>query len=67
MRFLVILLLCSISLVSNGQSILGKWKTVDDQSGKIKSIVEIIEKSGKVYGTILKVFPDPGDDPDPVT
>ena len=65
MRILIILLLCTLPLISNAQ-VVGKWKTVDDQSGKIKSIVEIMEKSGKIYGTILEVFPDPGDDPDPV-
>ena len=61
-----ILVLLSVCFNSTAQSIYGKWKTVDDQSGKIKSIVEIFERSGKVYGKILEVYPDPGDDPDPV-
>jgi hypothetical protein len=33
---------------SNG--VTGKWKTVDDETGQAKSIVEIYEKSGKIYG-----------------
>ena len=45
---------------------LGKWKTIDDESGKTKSIVEIYEQDGQVFGRILRLFPDPGEDPDPI-
>lgn len=48
------------------QSIIGKWKTIDDNSGEERSVVEIFEQNGKVYGKILKLFRKPGDDPDPV-
>jgi uncharacterized protein (DUF2147 family) len=49
-----------------GQSIVGKWKTIDDNTGEAKSIVEIYEKDGKYFGKIMKIFPDPNEDPDPV-
>ena len=39
--------------LSFSQSILGKWKTIDDESGKEKSIVEIYENDGKIYGKII--------------
>ena len=39
-----------------GQSILGKWKTVDDLSGKEKGIVEIFEYKNKIYGRIVEIF-----------
>ncbi|MFV8346380.1 DUF2147 domain-containing protein [Flavobacterium sp. ZB4P13] len=39
-----------------GQSVIGKWKTIDDQTGKAKSIVEIYERSGKIYGKIIDIF-----------
>jgi uncharacterized protein (DUF2147 family) len=58
--------LFSASVNANESSIFGKWKTVDDDSGKVKSIVELYEDSGKLYGRILKLFPEPGKDPDPV-
>jgi uncharacterized protein (DUF2147 family) len=48
------------------QSIIGKWKTIDDNSGEERSVVEIYEQNGKVYGRILKLFRKPGEDPDPV-
>lgn len=44
----------------------GRWKTVDDKSGKVKSIVRIWEDKGKLFGRIEKLFRDPREDPDPV-
>ena len=32
----------------SAQSVIGKWKTIDDETGKPKSIVEISEKDGKI-------------------
>lgn len=48
------------------QKVTGKWKTIDDNTGKEKSIIEITERAGKIYGKILQIFVDPGQDPDPV-
>jgi uncharacterized protein (DUF2147 family) len=43
----------------------GRWKTVDDATGKVKSVVAIWEENGKLYGEIKKlVDPDP-QAPDP--
>ena len=39
---------------SNG--VTGKWKTIDDETGQAKSIVEIYEKSGKIYGKVMEIF-----------
>lgn len=47
-------------------SIHGKWKTIDDNSSEPRSIIEITEKAGKLYGRILKIFPKPNEDPDPI-
>ena len=46
--------------------IVGKWKTKDDETGRIKSIVEIIENDGKYYGTIIELFRLPNEDQDPI-
>jgi uncharacterized protein (DUF2147 family) len=48
------------------QSIVGKWKTIDDETGKTRSIVEITEQNGKIYGNIVKLFKDPSEDQDPI-
>lgn len=47
------------------QTILGKWKTIDDTSGEVKSVVELFERKGKVFGKVIQTFPKPGEDQDP--
>lgn len=47
-------------------SVTGKWKTIDDETDKPKSIVEIIEKDGVLSGKIIKLFRQPDEDPDPI-
>ena len=43
----------------------GRWKTMDDLTGKINSVVDIWEENGKLYGNIERLInPDPND-PDP--
>jgi len=51
---------------SYAQSVEGKWKTIDDETGKPKSIVEIFIKDGKAYGKIIKLFKEPSEDQDPI-
>ncbi len=55
-----------ISFQIDAQSIEGRWKTIDDNSGKERSIVEIYKKGNKYYGKILNLFREPGEDPDPI-
>jgi uncharacterized protein (DUF2147 family) len=45
-------------------SVLGKWMTIDESTGEEKSIIEIFDRNGKVYGKIVKIFTDV--DPDPI-
>jgi uncharacterized protein (DUF2147 family) len=47
-------------LVLAAQSPVGKWKTLDEKSGKVTSEVEIYEKSGKLFGKIVALT-DPND------
>ncbi len=42
-----------------GQSIVGKWKTIDDETGKAKSIVEIYKKGNQYYGKIVELLIKP--------
>ena len=58
-------LLLSINAV-NAQNVIGKWKSIDDDTKKPKSIVEITEKDGKLYGTIVKLYREEGEDLDPI-
>lgn len=49
-------LLATTFFYAQNHSILGKWKTIDDESGKEKSVVEIYEKSGKYYGKVVDIL-----------
>ncbi|MDL5049434.1 DUF2147 domain-containing protein [Oscillatoria amoena NRMC-F 0135] len=60
-----VLLLLLVALEVSAQTVLGKWKTIDDVSGEVKSVVELSERNGKVFGKVIQTFPKPGDDPDP--
>lgn len=66
MNKIVSLLLFCFSITASGQSIVGQWKTIDDESGKPRSVVEIFEKDGRFFGKITQLFREPGEDPDPV-
>ncbi|MBS1508609.1 MAG: DUF2147 domain-containing protein [Bacteroidetes bacterium] len=55
-----------LSSLSGFTQIAGRWKTIDDNSGQPRSIIEITERSGKYFGKVIKIFPQPGEDPDPV-
>lgn len=51
----------SISFFLAQNTAVGKWKTIDDNTGKPKSIVEIYKKSDeKYYGKVIKLFREPG-------
>lgn len=66
MKAIIILFITLLAASTNAQSVLGKWKTIDDETNKPKSIVEIYERGGKVYGKIIKLFRQPNEDQDPV-
>ena len=66
MKLTLLFTLSIISLSLDAQDIFGKWKTIDDNTGKARSIVEITQKDGKAYGKILKLFREPGEELDPI-
>ena len=48
------------------QTPIGTWKTIDDETNKPKSLVEIYEQDGKLYGKVTKLFREPDEEQDPV-
>lgn len=57
MRYLFLFIFFfGITFTSAAQDIFGQWKTIDDESGLEKSIVEIYKKDGKIYGKIIEIF-----------
>jgi uncharacterized protein (DUF2147 family) len=41
----------------------GLWKTIDDKTGKERSLVRIVENSGMFEARVEKIYDQPGDDP----
>jgi uncharacterized protein (DUF2147 family) len=44
----------------------GLWKTIDDATGKPKSLVRITETNGELSGKIEKLFREPNEDQNPM-
>jgi len=40
----------------NAQTVIGKWKTIDDKTKEVKSVVEIFESNGKIYGKVVEIL-----------
>ena len=65
-----ILLLIALGLISTlaaaAENPVGLWRTIDDKSGKEKSLVRVTESNGQLQLTIEKIFREPGEDPNPL-
>lgn len=59
--FFSLALFCFAAFSLSAQSPVGVWKTIDDQSGKARSKVEIYEQNGKLYGKIIDLLLKPDD------
>jgi uncharacterized protein (DUF2147 family) len=69
MKYFSLLFACALALSSVAQTanpVLGKWKTIDDETGRIKSIVEISERDGELFGTVVELFRLPEEDQHPI-
>ncbi|MGV6846501.1 MAG: DUF2147 domain-containing protein [Lutibacter sp.] len=52
----LLLLLFLSNFTLSAQTIFGKWKTIDDETGKEKSIVEIYKENDKAYAIVLQIL-----------
>ena len=55
-KYILLGFILLLSVIMHSQSIIGKWKTIDDETGKERSIVEIYESEGKIYAKIVKLL-----------
>lgn len=53
---LTISLIALTVITAAAQDVTGKWKTIDDETGKAKSVVEIYKQNGKIYGKVIEIF-----------
>src|SRR4051812_19133396 len=71
-KFYIIFLLATTSLWAGSPasaqelSPVGTWKTIDDKSGKVKSIIQITETNGELQGKVEKVFSPPAESERPI-
>jgi uncharacterized protein (DUF2147 family) len=58
MKSVILLLVISFLTIntSNAQSVFGKWKTLNSETGKTESIVEVYKKDGKAYAKIIEIM-----------
>ncbi|MEH0007905.1 MAG: DUF2147 domain-containing protein [Flavobacteriales bacterium] len=55
-RLRLAVLLFAMGLPTMAQSILGNWKTIDDETGLAESIVHIYEQEGVVFGRVVTLL-----------
>jgi uncharacterized protein (DUF2147 family) len=60
------LLLPMRTAFAQNHSIFGYWKSINSDTGKPQTIIRLWEYRGKLVGSIVKIFPQPGDDKNPV-
>ena len=60
MKVITSIAMMLVSTLHFSQSVVGKWKTIDDETGKAISVVEIYEEGGKIYGKVHDII-DPKD------
>lgn len=59
--FLLFFLFSGMAFVS-AQSVFGRWKTIDDRTGKPKGIINIYKKDGQMYGYVEKILEEGKED-----
>lgn len=59
------LLLACAPAFAQAVSPAGLWQTFDDDTHAPKALVQIADRAGVLSGRIVKLYPSPGEDPDP--
>lgn len=66
MRSPLLVLSILLAVLTQGQGIVGRWTSIDDETGKKRSVVEISERGGRLFGHVVQLFREPNEDQDPV-
>jgi uncharacterized protein (DUF2147 family) len=59
-------LLTACALPASAQTVAGVWQQIDPSTGKVGALVTFAGTDGIFSGAISKLFPDPGDDQNPL-
>lgn len=63
--FLIALAMSALHAWADDTSPVGLWKSIDDNTGKAKSLIRISESDGQLKGTVEKLFRAPGEEQNP--
>ena len=64
--FLLLVSAMPMLAIADNASPVGLWRTIDDDTGKAKSLVRIVEVNGEFRGTIEKLLRELNEDQNPV-
>jgi len=56
MKYIFFFISIFFTFNANAQTIEGKWKTIDDETGKTRSIVEIYQRGDEYFGKVTKIL-----------
>lgn|SRR5690606_13370807 len=57
LKFFLIIVICTFWFNNlQAQGVLGKWHTVNEDTGKPNSLIEIYEEDGEVKGKVLRIL-----------
>ena len=52
-----LMVICSLMMfTAHAQDVLGKWYSLDPETGKNESIIEVYKNDNKLYGKIIKIL-----------
>lgn len=54
--FIICTMFMLFGQVLQSQTVFGKWKTIDDRTGKPKALIDIYEKDGMMYGHVVEIL-----------
>ncbi|MBN1382244.1 MAG: DUF2147 domain-containing protein [Deltaproteobacteria bacterium] len=56
---MVLVFLWTVTSALAAETPIGKWKTIDDETNKEISVIEIYEQDGALYGRIVELLQEP--------
>ncbi len=56
MKYTYLLLILTVSISTNGQTIIGQWETYDDKTNEKKAIIEVYQTNNRYFAKIVKSF-----------
>ena len=53
--FLLLSALAFFTSFAQNKTVIGKWKSIDDQTGKEMGVIQIYEENGKIHGKVIEI------------